>query len=230
MRDSVSYAEFCPNGPLSNFVECFWSLDVCFTSGVLIHRAFPDGCVDVVVDANGTTYISGAMTTASTWPLDARRPLLGARIRPGWAPHVFGISATELRDRVVALDLIKGPSARAWGSRVQERPGRKDQIRVLKELLASHLPEAYPAAPLIIYSLERLSRPAGASEVHALARAHSASASVISEEPSSTMLASAPSALRESCDSSDCWIDCASAGCRRGQPWRNRMAMRISPI
>ena len=68
----------------------------------------PDACADVVVDHRGAAVLVGPTMTPHRLALDSSVELRGLRLQPWSIPLLFRTTATDLRDRVLALDDLLG--------------------------------------------------------------------------------------------------------------------------
>jgi AraC-like DNA-binding protein len=170
MAIAVSYSEFPAPSPLQDFVECFWSLTPGPDSEAVHHLAFPDGCVDIVLAPGGLIQISGATTKAVSWLVRPRQPITGARLRVGCVPTLMGISANEIRDLVVPLDLIWGSAVRRLADSLEPQSNLMDRIGTLGRFLAGAAEKVgKPVPPLISHCVKQLSVPAEQSHLGSLA-------------------------------------------------------------
>jgi AraC-like DNA-binding protein len=99
---SPAYTEFPPPLALEPLVSCLWENEPDKTT---TQRIIPDGCLDLIW-FGGQLVIAGADTGPRFVELTARERLSGVRLRPGAAAAVLGLPATELRDRMVPLELV----------------------------------------------------------------------------------------------------------------------------
>ena len=157
---SVSYAEFQPAAPLNSLVECFWSLELAPGFEAIHHRAFPDGSVDIIVAPGGSIQVSGAMTRSTSWLVSPERKMTGARLRAGSAPAVLGISATEICDLVVPLNLLWRSPVRELADRLETETSHERRIRILGRFLAAAAEKSGKSAPSsVAHCVSRLSAP-----------------------------------------------------------------------
>lgn len=104
---SAGYVEYLPTAQLRELVVCGWTLTC--QDPLPDHRVLPDGCIDIVLGGGGPL-VAGPSTTAFDSPMPAGGFAAGIRFRPGAAPSILGVAASELRDLIVPLDDI-WPSA-----------------------------------------------------------------------------------------------------------------------
>jgi AraC-like DNA-binding protein len=118
------YSEHPPHPALAHHVEAVWSLRA--GAARESHRVLPDGCIDIVVPADGPAFVAGPM----------RRPLLhtmapgervgGLRLRPGAAPALLGVAADELLDLFVPLDALWRDAGGDVEAAARRRVGRRE--------------------------------------------------------------------------------------------------------
>lgn len=112
------YAELAPPPELKASVEClWWATHLEEPPAHSLKPILPDGCIDILVklsEVELSSYVVGAMTTARL-PQDASRikTYLGVRFSPGGAFPLLADNLELLRDRLVALELLKPRLAQA---------------------------------------------------------------------------------------------------------------------
>lgn len=97
----LPYAEFAPSGKLRDYVSCYWrsqTLDAPRQTRVL-----PDGCIDLIWQADNEPFIVGPMTSPVLSLTPKGIVTLGVRFRPGAAAALLGVAASELRDSSLPL-------------------------------------------------------------------------------------------------------------------------------
>ncbi|MDF1506547.1 DUF6597 domain-containing transcriptional factor, partial [Roseisolibacter sp. H3M3-2] len=105
-----AYAEHAPPPALRPFVACLWTRGAA-PPDAGAHRVLPDGCVDVLLATTGDAVRAvavGTMTAAAIVPPSPGTAFVAARLRPGAARRLLGVSASALTD----LDV---PIAELWG-------------------------------------------------------------------------------------------------------------------
>jgi AraC-like DNA-binding protein len=116
----------------------------------------PDGCVDIVWDGQ-EVQVAGPDTGPS--PVVSQVTFVGIRFRPGAAPSVLGVPASDLLDQRVALRDLWGPEADELAERLADAPAQAP--RLLEEhLLARGLgsaaePGLDPLMPHVLHHLNR---------------------------------------------------------------------------
>ena len=115
------YRERPPPAALRSHVACAWNGRLGDDGTPYADRVLPDGCVDLVWDGS-RLFVAGP----DTGPVAIeRRPggtFAGVRFRPGMAPAVLGLPASELLDRRVDAAAVFGDGpARALTHRLHGR-------------------------------------------------------------------------------------------------------------
>jgi AraC-like DNA-binding protein len=158
----VSYREH-PAGPaLSPWVECLWERIGDAQEAAQPVRVLPDGCIDVIWTPGGGAQLVGANTTAFVSDMGrGGQRVVGARMRPGAAPALLGISAPAVLDARPALASVLHDD----GRRLEQRLGhdRVDPLGELHRWLAERARMATAPDPLVATAVGRL-----ADERHAL--------------------------------------------------------------
>lgn len=107
---AIAYHETPPPVALSLWVACCWTAYGSSTQ-VLRHRVLPDGCSDLIfelapVRGDALVRCVGPMRRAIQAEFSGFVDLFGIRLRPGALPALLGVSAQELRDQAIELQLI----------------------------------------------------------------------------------------------------------------------------
>ena len=126
-----SYREYRPPPALEPVVACVWEHEPAQDRA---QRVVPDGCVDLIWQAERELVIAGADTSARTVELPARALSSGVRLRPGAAGAFLGLPASELRDRQVAATLVWGERAARLEAAVAEADPRRRLALLVDEV------------------------------------------------------------------------------------------------
>jgi AraC-like DNA-binding protein len=146
----VSYQEQPVHAALRDLVVCTW-VD---RPSQARHPVLPDACIDIVWDGHALQ-VAGPDTGPS--PLDTQPTFVGIRFRPGAAPGVLGVPASDLLDQSVTLHDLWGPLADSLADQLASAPGLAP--RLLEEMvLARASATGLSTDPLIPQVLRRLSR------------------------------------------------------------------------
>jgi AraC-like DNA-binding protein len=149
----VSYQEQPVQRALRDLVVCTW-VD---RPSQARHPVLPDACIDIVWDGYALQ-VAGPDT--GPLPLETQPTFVGIRFRPGAAPGVLVVPASELLDRSVSLRELWGPLADTLADRLATAPA--EAPRLLESTVLSRLAaDGFSSDPLIPHVLRRLSRGEG---------------------------------------------------------------------
>lgn len=105
------YRELTVPDPLRDLLQCHWYRTVDRTVPVHRQRVVPDACIDLV--RHGTElFVAGPDTSAWIATQPGGSAVTGLRFRPGAAPELFGVPASEITDRRVPLSDLDPTLAR----------------------------------------------------------------------------------------------------------------------
>ena len=147
----MGYREIAPPPALASHVACLW-----WRTGAP-PRVLPDGCVDLV-----WTGAEAVVAGPATRPMVPRvRPdtlKLGVRFRVGAAGVALGLPAGELLDSSATLGEIWAEGDEL-AARVAAASGRRAQLAVLVDAVASRLAPASAPDPLVRAAVLDVARP-----------------------------------------------------------------------
>jgi len=102
------------------------------------HDLLPDGCTDLVWTDELGVVLCGPDTHGWSFDMPAGRRMAGVRFRPGAASDVFGVPASELVDRRVAVaDLLGARVARVLAERLADAPDGARRMIAFEDLVRS---------------------------------------------------------------------------------------------
>ncbi|MFH8380233.1 helix-turn-helix domain-containing protein [Kitasatospora sp. NPDC018058] len=123
-----------------------WTKGADRTGGGAGAPVLPDGCMDLLW-TEGRLLVAGPDTRAFRPGPGLRGPWAGVRFRPGAAPSLLGVPASELRDRRVDLaDLRPDGEVRRLTERIDAAP---DPAAALEQLALRLAAAAQPEDPLV---------------------------------------------------------------------------------
>ena len=107
------------------------------------HPVLPDSCIDIVFINDELPIVVGPWTDPFITKFFAGARITGARLRPGYAPSVLGVPASELLNRSIPLTVL-------WGRRGTEPFARVGKSRLLlrADLLSRRFSRAVSLLPL----------------------------------------------------------------------------------
>jgi AraC-like DNA-binding protein len=150
---ATRYRELAPPRELRELVVCGWTLGpVPGGSGAIL----PDGCMDIVWREGHGLIAAGP----DTGPAPASRPagstVVGARFRPGAAPTMLGIPASELRDLRVPLSELWGEDAERLEERLDGAGSSAERLELIEDELRRRLPRTERPDRLVAAAVMRL--------------------------------------------------------------------------
>jgi len=157
------YQEFPVPAQLAAHFLCFWT-QVIVGSGEYPHRVLPDCCVDIVFINEAPPIVVGPWTHQFIARLAAGSRITGARLRPGYAPSVLGIPASELLNCSIPLRVLWNASRAERFVRVSHESHSVRRL-ALSEALVASVASADPPDETVITSMRWLAkRPHGKIE------------------------------------------------------------------
>jgi AraC-like DNA-binding protein len=146
----MSIREHRPPTVLADWLDRLWERDR-RASGPA--RILPDGCIDVVFSPSTGLRLVGANTVAFVTDVAPAELVVGARMVPGGAPALLGVSAPAQLDRRLPLRAVLGDDA----ARLEERlHGAPDPAATLRAWLAQRASMAPAPDPLVVATVGRL--------------------------------------------------------------------------
>ncbi len=165
-----SYWERPPAEPLRRHVARAWASRVGPGSSPLLRRVVPDGCIDVIW-LDGWLHVAGPDTGPVQVALRPGALVVGVRFRPGLAPALLDVPATELLDARVDLDALWGRAAGPLAERLAGATGAEQAMAMLEGEVLARLPSARPTDPLVEAVVDHLRQAPPAPVVSRIATA-----------------------------------------------------------
>jgi AraC-like DNA-binding protein len=109
-----SYRERWPASPLRKLVSSVWVQRVAPGAAPYRHRTIPHGSIEIACEIGAVPQVVGPQTGPRVETLAPGTTVVGLRFRPGAAPAVLGMPASEFVDLSV-------PVHELWGSELGER-------------------------------------------------------------------------------------------------------------
>ena len=153
---SQSYIERPPVPALAGLVSSVWIQQVSPDADPYTHRTIPYGGVELVCGVGSVPRVVGPLTRPLVEVLAPGTTVVGVRFRPGAAPSVLGLPASELIDLAVQTDELWGRSAVALGERVAGAASPEEALARLQRHLVGRLGDAPDPDPLVSEAVRRL--------------------------------------------------------------------------
>jgi len=140
---SSDYREYAPVAALDRHVGCVWTQRIGAGDRPMVHRIVPDGCIDIVW-LDRFLHVAGPDTGPVLAPIPPGSLVVGIRFRPGLAPTMLGLPATELLDGRVGLDHLWGGASGRLAEQLDAAVDPRAAMTVLERELLRRLPDAAP--------------------------------------------------------------------------------------
>lgn len=150
----MQYREIKPKVPLSEFVECFWTLEGDGRSQPEGDLILPDGCVEMVLNfadpfcehkqhgekqTQPMRLVVGQMTGPMRIGPTGAVQLIGVRFNPGGTRAFFRVQAEELTNRYAALGDVAADLDREVAARACDASSLEHSVARLEESLTRRL-------------------------------------------------------------------------------------------
>lgn len=140
---SSDYREQAPVAALDRHVACVWTQRIGAGDRPMVHRIVPDGCIDIVW-LDRFLHVAGPDTGPVLAPIPPGSLVVGIRFRPGLAPTMLGLPATELLDGRVGLEHLWGGVSGRLAEQLDAAADPRAAMTVLERELVRRLPDAAP--------------------------------------------------------------------------------------
>jgi AraC-like DNA-binding protein len=144
-----SYIERPPVPALAGLVSSVWIQQVSPDADPYTHRNIPHGGVELVCQVGSVPRVVAPLTRPQVEVLAPGTTVVGVRFRPGAAPSVLGLPASELTDLAVQTDELWGRSAVALGERVAGAASPQEAVIRLQRHIVGRLGDAPAPDPLV---------------------------------------------------------------------------------
>ena len=180
----MEYRKFAPCAELTSFIECYFvwegaakkSLDVqsppnSFNAMVFnyadLYEAYQIGGPRMAVPK---TFVSGPFTYNYHLVLKGKIGMIGIVLRSSALHNFFGIRMSQLVNSRMALELLLPTKAESIWTSVKAAGTDEDRVKILEELLLSHLPEAKARLSVIDEAVELIDHHKGSISVENVAK------------------------------------------------------------
>jgi AraC-like DNA-binding protein len=151
-----SYIERPPVSALAGLVSSVWIQQVGRDAQPYTHRDVPSGGVELICHVGAVPRVAGPSTAARVEVLTPGTTIVGMRFRPGTAPSVLGLPASELVDLTLGVDELWGSPAVALGELANAAASPELALASLQLALAERLARAPAPDPLVSEAVRQL--------------------------------------------------------------------------
>jgi AraC-like DNA-binding protein len=152
-----TYRERSAAQGLSRHLSCVWVQEVASRSEPYTHRTVPNGGVEIFCRVGSLPRLVGPQTGPTIEILEPGTTVVGVRFRPGAAPSVLGMPATELVDLAVGADELWGNAAVALGERIAAAASPQEAAAMLeREVFAQAIAREEEPDPIATEAVRHL--------------------------------------------------------------------------
>lgn len=152
---TASYQEWDVSRDLSPLVACVWAARIGDSGEPHVERVIPDGCIDLIY-IEGSLIVAGPDTQAVALEAPARAEFAGLRFRPGVAPALLGVPASELLDQRVDAECVLGSHAQVLLDDIEAALSPRRRAAVLESHAQSWMQHHAPPDRLARAAVQRL--------------------------------------------------------------------------
>ena len=158
-----SYVERAPVPALAALVSAVFIQRVAPGGSAVRHRHVPNGSTELTCRIGTAPTVLGPLTRPSTQVLAPGTTVVGLRLRPGAAPAVLGMPASQFAGLELGADAFWGGTAHALGELVAAAPSPQRALAVLQAYVVDRRRDASRPDPLVAAAVRRLmpGRPGG---------------------------------------------------------------------
>jgi AraC-like DNA-binding protein len=162
-----TFRERTPVAALDDYVTCVWVQLVAGHGPTYTHRTVPNGSAELVCELGAAARIVGPQTRPTAETIQPGTSVVGIRFRPGAAPALLGVPASELVDRVIEAESLWGSAASALGERVAAATSPEEAAAALERAMVACVAGGPRLDAVVVGAVRRLE--SGANRIEALA-------------------------------------------------------------
>jgi AraC-like DNA-binding protein len=151
-----TYRERRPVPELAGRLSCVWVQEVPLGAAPYAHRTVPNGGVELSCRVGSLPQLVGPQTGPTLEVLAPGTTVVGVRFRPGAAPSVLDMPATELVDLAIGADELWGAAAFALGERIAAAPSPQEAAATLEREILARSIEAEQPDPIAAEAVRHL--------------------------------------------------------------------------
>lgn len=171
---------YIPNGRLSAYVEFIWC-SIEYNPQSAKERVLPSGASQLIINlgskkfrhfgsAGGRqeythTIVTGIHTGHIFLDPTTRISTMGVVLRPGATAALFGVPATEFKNRVISLGDLLSADMSSLRDRLIAAPTSKDRFHLLETFLCRQLDPGFRIKPAITFGVKQIDLHHGATHI-----------------------------------------------------------------
>ena len=131
-----------PAPDLKPFIEVCWSVFSEGKSGLSFSEIFPDSNIKLVFRFSATAcrlVLMGPVREKATVEIDSASDYFGFRFRPGQAPRLADICASELVDSYTDIYEVNGESIRSLAERLLATSNHAERQQIMEDVVRRHI-------------------------------------------------------------------------------------------
>jgi AraC-like DNA-binding protein len=153
-----TFRERLPAAALAPYATCVWVQRISPDSASHAHCTAPNGSAELVCALGSAPRLVGPQTGPVEQVIAPGTTVVGVRFRPGAAPSVLGMPASELVDLDVAVEDLWGASTRAPADALASCASAPRGSAILEEMVAGRLADGPRPDPVALEAVQRLPR------------------------------------------------------------------------
>jgi AraC-like DNA-binding protein len=162
-----SFRERRPAAAVAGHVSSVWIQRVAEDAAPYTHRTVPNGSIEIAVEVGAAPRVVGPQTGPVVATVAPGITMVGVRFHLGVAPAVLGVPASELVDRSVGWDELRGPSAFELGETIAAAASPEQAAAILEQAVRNLLADAAEPDPVVRAAVRRL-QPWGTADIGSL--------------------------------------------------------------
>jgi AraC-like DNA-binding protein len=151
-----SYVERLPVPALADLVSAVFIQQIAPDGAPVRHRNVPNGSTELTCRIGAAPTVVGPLTHPTTHVLVPGTTVVGLRLRPGAAPAVLGLPASEFAGGAFGADAFWGEAAQMLGELVAAAPSPQEALAVLQAHVVGRRSEATRPDPLVANAVRQL--------------------------------------------------------------------------
>jgi AraC-like DNA-binding protein len=156
LRGTQTYQDRRPAAELAHHVACVFAQHVSPGAEPYTHRPVPSGSAEILCAVGSMPQVVGPQSGPLERTVAPGTTAVGVRLKPGAAPSVLGVPASEVVDLSVGADELWGRSAVALGEAVAAAASPWEAAAKLEAVVMARLADAAQPDPVAMEAVRLL--------------------------------------------------------------------------